>query len=115
MQSSNSMKYFYRETHTFRITLMNIKKRRRPDIENICLTHLQKKIRLNSFELNIFFNTQGGFVPSKNILILYLELSRRILSGTGGAYQRVNKVSEAILGTRIRLINEALYMYYKTK
>ncbi len=76
---------------------------------DICFKDLQNKARFNSLELNVFFWTQGGFVPSNDVLIIYKELATRILKGTGGAYQRVNKITAAVLVERIKLIDDALY------
>jgi hypothetical protein len=55
----------------------------------------------------------GATVPGKQALLAYRELVIRMLSKTGGAYQRMTEASAALQQGRLDLINEALNMYYK--
>lgn len=82
-------------------------------IKSMGFKELQKAARSYSIELNAFFMTYGGNVASKEALLIYKELATRMLSGTGGAYQKVTKAAEALHTERIMLIDQALDMYYK--
>lgn len=66
-----------------------------------------------SKELDAFFRTNGGVVAPKEALLAYKELTIRMLSETGGAYQRMTEASKLLQGQRLDLINEALNMFYK--
>lgn len=65
-----------------------------------------------STELNAFFSSNGKQVASKEALLTYKELATRMLSGTGGAYQRVTEVVAALHKGRLNLIDDALKTVY---
>ncbi len=81
-------------------------------LEKIGMKELQVLARKYSDELNRFFNTNGGIIPSKETLLVYKELATRILTETKGAYQVVTTTVQQVQTERLQLIEEALKMYF---